>query len=153
MNALILIKTAFRAIARHKGRSFLTVLGIMIGVAAITVTFSIGRGAEERIRSQILTMGEGAAYIIPGNVITRGAVRSSLAKPVSLTESDMFAIRDQIPEIKEIPRYARWIVNHDLREIVGVYALLPDPHEVSRSGESVKAHPEIVGEGLNTKVK
>ena len=104
MTSIILIRTALYAIARHKGRSLLTILGIMIGVAAIIITFSIGRGAEERVRSQILTMGESAAYIIPGNVITRGAVRSSLAKPVQLTESDMYSIRDQVPEIKEISR-------------------------------------------------
>jgi len=104
MNTFILIRTALHAIARHKGRSFLTILGIMIGVAAIIVTFSIGRGAEERIRNQILTMGESAAYVIPGNVITRGAIRSSLAKPARLTEGDIYAIRDQIPEINELSR-------------------------------------------------
>jgi len=104
MTTLILMRTALRAITQHTGRSFLTILGIMIGVAAIIITFSIGRGAEERVRNQIMTMGEGAAYVIPGNVITRGAVRSSLAKPAKLTESDLYAIRDQVPEIREISR-------------------------------------------------
>jgi len=115
MTTLILLKTALRAIIRHKGRSFLTVLGIMIGIASIIITFSIGRGAEERIRNQILTMGEGAAYVIPGNVVTRGAVRSSLAKKARLTEDDMFAIRDQIPEIRELSRltYTLELLEHN----------------------------------------
>jgi putative ABC transport system permease protein len=117
MTSTILIRTALYAIARHKGRSLLTILGIMIGVAAIIITFSIGRGAEERVRSQILTMGEGAAYIIPGNIITRGAVRSSLVKPVRLTESDMYAIRDQVPEIKEISRMTHTL---ELLEFKGI---------------------------------
>lgn len=104
MKTIVLFKTALHAIARHAGRSFLTVLGIMIGIAAIVITFSIGRGAEEKIRKQIMTMGEGAMYVIPGNVITRGAVRSSLAKPVRLTMRDLEAIRAQCPEIANISR-------------------------------------------------
>ena len=62
MKNIILWKTASHAIIRHKTRSFLTILGIMIGVAAIIVTFSIGRGAEERIKAQIAAIGEGAIY-------------------------------------------------------------------------------------------
>ena len=59
MKASILFKTALHAIVRHPGRSFLTILGIMVGVAAIIITFSIGRGAEEKIKAQISSMGEG----------------------------------------------------------------------------------------------
>ena len=104
MKIFILFKTSLKAFSRHPGRSLLTVLGIMIGVAAIIVTFSIGRGAEEKIKAQILTMGEGAVYIIPGNIVARGAVRSSLAIPFRLTTTDMIAIKKQIPEIREISR-------------------------------------------------
>jgi len=104
MNTLILLRTAIRAIIRHKGRSFLTVLGIMIGIGAIVVTFSIGRGAEEKIKGQIMGMGEGAVYIIPGNVVTRRGIRSSSDKPARLTTQDLEAIKKQIPEIKEVSR-------------------------------------------------
>lgn len=104
MRIIFLIKTAINAMIRHPVRSLLTVLGIMIGIAAIIITFSIGRGAEEKIRSQIMAMGEGACWIIPGNIITRGATRSQLEKTIRLTESDLIAIRDQVPEIDKISR-------------------------------------------------
>lgn len=104
MRSIILIKTAIYAMSRHPIQSLLTVFGIMIGVAAIIITFSIGRGAEEKIRSQIMSMGEGASYIIPGNVITRGATRSQLQKTIRLTESDLIAIREQVPEIDKVSR-------------------------------------------------
>jgi putative ABC transport system permease protein len=76
----------------------------MIGIAAIIVTFSIGRGAELKIRSQILAMGEGAAYIIPGNVVERGAARSSLSRQARLTEGDLEAIEHQIKNVIRITR-------------------------------------------------
>jgi len=104
MKNIILWKTASNAILRHKTRSILTILGIMIGVAAIIVTFSIGRGAEEKIIAQISALGEGAIYLMPGNVIAPGGVRSSLAVPPHLTTEDMLAIKGQVPGIRMITR-------------------------------------------------
>lgn len=104
MKTIILIKTALHAIMRHPGRSMLTTLGIMVGVAAIIITFSIGRGAEEKIISQVSAMGEGTVLILPGNVITPGGTRSSLAKGARLTAPDMQAIQAQVRPIREISR-------------------------------------------------
>jgi len=91
-------------ITNHAARSLLTILGIMIGIAAIIVTFSIGRGAEEKVRKQIMFMGEGACYIIPGSILTRGAVRATLERPMRLYQGDLEAIAAQVPGIKEISR-------------------------------------------------
>ncbi|MBN2266947.1 MAG: ABC transporter permease [Candidatus Babeliaceae bacterium] len=102
MNPYILLRTSFLVIKRHPGRSFLTVLGIMIGILAIIVTFSIGRGAEQRIKAQILALGENSLYIIPGNVIERGRVRSNLARPARLTQKDMYAIKNAVSSVKLI---------------------------------------------------
>lgn len=104
MKTSILFKTSLHAIIRHSGRSFLTILGIMVGVAAIIITFSIGRGAEEKIKAQISNMGEGTILILPGNVLTPGGTRSSLEKPARLTTHDLDAIRGQIKPIREISR-------------------------------------------------
>ncbi|PKN03294.1 hypothetical protein CVU75_02975 [Candidatus Dependentiae bacterium HGW-Dependentiae-1] len=93
MHALLLLRTSWRALRKHAIRSLLTILGIMIGIAAIIVTFSIGRGAELKIRSQILAMGEGALYIVPGNVIEKGASHGS--RRARLTEADLEAIQQQ----------------------------------------------------------
>ena len=98
MKAITLFKTSLSVIYRHAVRSFLTVLGIMIGIAAIVVTFSIGRGAEARIRSQIMSMGENAVYIIPGNVMQHGHT-GSVEKAPHLTTDDLYALTSQIDEI------------------------------------------------------
>lgn len=104
MRILILFKSAILTITNHAVRSFLTILGIMIGIAAIIVTFSIGRGAEEKVRKQIMVMGEGACYILPGSILTRGAVRATLERPMRLYQGDLDAIEAQVPGIQEIAR-------------------------------------------------
>lgn len=104
MKNLILLKTALRQIERNPGRSVLTILGITVGVAAIIITFSIGRGAEEKIMAQIKSMGEGTIMVLPGNVVTPGGTRSSLNKTVRLTVDDLTTIKEQVPEIREISR-------------------------------------------------
>lgn len=98
MNILTLCKTSLYVIYRHAARSLLTVLGIMIGIAAIVVTFSIGRGAEVRIRSQIMSMGENAVYIIPGNVFQHGQSRYAM-QLAHLTWSDLYALQSEIETI------------------------------------------------------
>lgn len=104
MNSIILFRTALQSIKKHRIRSFLTILGIMMGIAAMMVTFSIGSGAEEKIRHQILSMGENAIFIIAGNIIERGAVRSSLSNPPKLRLRDLESIRKQAPDVIEISR-------------------------------------------------
>ena len=104
MNTAILIRTALRAIRKHVVRSVLTVLGVMIGIAAIIVTFSIGSGAEKRIHDQILGMGENAVFIVAGNIIERGVVRSSLAGQTPLKEKDIDALKGQVTGIEQISR-------------------------------------------------
>src|SRR5690606_2200508 len=114
MRISILFKAAVHAILRHTGRSFLTILGIMVGVAAIIITFSIGRGAEEKIKLQINAMGEGTIIILPGNVITPGGTRSSLTSASRLTAQDLESIRDQITQIREISRgtFGHYLAEH-----------------------------------------
>ena len=98
----ILIRTSIRVLRKHRVRSFLTILGIMIGIASIIITFSIGRGAEEAITSSILGMGENATYIMPAEFIKRGALRSGVAQRVKLTLKQMRDIKTNCPEILEI---------------------------------------------------
>jgi len=102
MNIKILLRTSIRVLRKHKIRSLLTILGIMIGISAIIVTFSIGRGAEEAISSTILGMGEGTIYIMPAEFIKRGALRSDVAQRVKITTREMKKIKQNSPEIQEI---------------------------------------------------
>lgn len=104
MNTLILFRLSLLVIKNHPGRSFLTVLGIMIGITAIIVTFSVGRGAEERIKSQIMSLGENSLYVVAGNIIDRGTVRSTLGRAAKLTRDDLRAMRAQVDCIQYITR-------------------------------------------------
>jgi len=99
MKTLLLWRTSLNVLQKHLIRSLLTILGIMIGIAAIIVTFSIGSGAQEKIKRQIMSMGEGAVYIVAGNVIDRGRTRSTLATPPRMRERDLEAIKAQCPSV------------------------------------------------------
>lgn len=74
MNVLNLFKVALRAIASNKFRSFLSMLGIIIGVAAVIIMMAIGQGSKESIRANISKMGTNIIMIRPGADM-RGGVR------------------------------------------------------------------------------
>lgn len=66
MNTNLLIKTAFRSLIHHKGRSTLTALGIIIGTGSIIALLAIGKGAEKKIKQSILSSGTNFIFISPG---------------------------------------------------------------------------------------
>ena len=66
MSITNLFKIAFRAIANNKFRSFLSMLGIIVGVAAVIVMMAIGQGSKESIRKNISQMGTNVIMIRPG---------------------------------------------------------------------------------------
>ena len=84
---------------KHTVRSSLTMLGVVIGIAAIIVTFSIGSGAQERVREQIMALGENAIYVIRGNIFKRGSTQSDALGEAWLKERDLEAIIKQVPSI------------------------------------------------------
>lgn len=101
MNPAVLFNTSIRTLKNHKARSFLTILGIMIGIAAIIITFSVGRGAEEAVAAQILTMGEDAVYVIPSSFVKHGALRGG-SKTTRMRERDIEIIQNLSPEVIQI---------------------------------------------------
>ena len=66
MSILNLFKVALRAIASNKFRSFLSMLGIIIGVAAVIIMMAIGQGSKESVRANIAQMGTNVIMIRPG---------------------------------------------------------------------------------------
>ena len=76
MNVLNLFKIAFRALANNKLRGFLTMLGIIIGVASVITMLAIGQGAKRSIQAEISEMGSNMIMIQPGADM-RGGVRQS----------------------------------------------------------------------------
>lgn len=103
MNSRILIKSSLRALNHHKGRSFLTILGIIVGIAAIIATLAIGYGAEEKMRKSILAIGNNYIELWRGNFALEGATKSTKQKePKKLTLADVTSLHSQCPGIKKI---------------------------------------------------
>jgi putative ABC transport system permease protein len=83
-----LIKVAFKSIVKNKMRTLLTMLGIIIGVAAVIVMVAIGKGAEKRIQDQIASMGTNLIMVFPGSM-QQGGVRMGPDSGVRLTLDDV----------------------------------------------------------------
>lgn len=94
MNFTNLIKVALKAIANNKFRSFLSMLGIIIGVAAVIIMMAIGQGSKESVRKNISQMGTNIIMIRPG-ADTRGGVRQDPATMQTLKVEDYESIRDE----------------------------------------------------------
>lgn len=82
---------SLRALSHNKSRSFLTMLGVIIGVAAVMMMLSIGAGTQASVTGRISSLGTNLLVIQPGNVRAGGVALSSQAQ--SLTLEDMEAIR------------------------------------------------------------
>ena len=78
------LRTALRALRRNKMRSALTMLGIIIGVAAVITMVSIGQGADAAVQKQIMSLGTNLLMIIPGATTSAG-VRSGWGGVSTLT--------------------------------------------------------------------
>jgi putative ABC transport system permease protein len=84
-------RLAFRALLRNKLRSFLTALGVIIGVGAVVVMTSIGAGARARVEKALEQMGSNMLIIRSGSSQT-GGVRGGMGTQPSLTWGDLDAI-------------------------------------------------------------
>ncbi len=91
MNVLNLIKVSLKAVASNKMRSFLSMLGIIIGVAAVIAMMSIGQGSKESIRKELSTMGTNLLTVRPG-AERRGGVRLDPSEMQTLKMADYEAI-------------------------------------------------------------
>ena len=87
MNIINLFKVAFRAIASNKFRSFLSMLGIIIGVAAVIIMMAIGQGSKESVRQNLSQMGTNIIMIRPGADM-RGGVRQDPSAMQTLKLAD-----------------------------------------------------------------
>ena len=126
--------TAWLGVVTHKLRSFLTILGIVIGVAAVIILMSIGRGAEKDILSRIESLGSDLIFVQPG-AVTFGGVRGAAGSTNTLTFEDAVAISEQIPYIAGLaPTYQTSLQlvvgSHNMRaQIIGT---TPDFQQVRR---------------------
>ena len=100
MNFLMTFRVAFRALARNKMRSTLTMLGIIIGVASVIAMVSVGQGAQSSIQEQISSMGTNMLTIFSGSM-NMGGVRSGTGSTSTntFTVDDLDAIKREIPTV------------------------------------------------------
>ena len=91
MNFINLFKVALRAVASNKFRSFLSMLGIIIGVAAVIIMMAIGQGSKESVRENISQMGTNMIMVRPGSD-QRGGVRLDPSEMQTLKIEDYEAI-------------------------------------------------------------
>lgn len=101
MNYQNLFKIAIRAIAANKMRSFLTALGIIIGIAAVITMLAIGQGSKASIKANIAEMGSNMIMIHPGADM-RGGVRQDASSMETLKQTDYQAIKDECNYISAI---------------------------------------------------
>ena len=101
MNYQNLFKIAIRAIAANKMRSFLTALGVIIGIAAVITMLAIGQGSKASIKANIAEMGSNMIMIHPGADM-RGGVRQDASSMETLKQTDYDAIKDECNYISAI---------------------------------------------------
>jgi putative ABC transport system permease protein len=98
MNPLATTRVASRALLRNKMRSFLTTLGIIIGVGAVIAMVAIGEGAKAQVEATFNAMGTNLLVILPGSSQSGGA-RGGFGSQPTLTWDDLAALRNEVPTI------------------------------------------------------
>lgn len=98
MSVAAIAKVAGRALLRNKLRSFLTALGVVIGVAAVIAMVAVGEGTKRRVEATFEAMGTNLLIVAPGSASTRGMFGGAGTKP-TLTWGDLEAIRTEIKSV------------------------------------------------------
>src|SRR3954471_16641518 len=99
MNLLSTLRVALRALLRNKMRSFLTTLGIMIGVGAVIAMVAIGEGAKARVEQAFASMGTSLLIVMPGSSNSGGA-RGGMGSQPTITWDDLKAMQREVPSVQ-----------------------------------------------------
>jgi putative ABC transport system permease protein len=99
VNLYSAMKVAYRSLRANKMRSVLTMLGMIIGVAAVIAMVAVGQGANERIAAQIASIGSNLLLILPGST-TSGGLRSGFGGVPTLTMADAKAIGKELSAVR-----------------------------------------------------
>ncbi|MBI2428587.1 MAG: ABC transporter permease [Ignavibacteriales bacterium] len=132
MGFLDILEVALISLSRNKMRSFLTMLGIIIGVGAVIAMMAVGNGAQQSIKDQIASLGTNVILIFPGSTNQQG-VRTGGGSATSLTDQDMAAIRTQCPSVALITpslRTGAQIVYQDMNWRASVMGVTPEYFEI-----------------------
>jgi putative ABC transport system permease protein len=98
MDLVSAVQIAFRALLRNKMRSILTMLGIIIGVAAVIAMIGIGQGADQSVQKEIASLGSNMLFVTPGSG-SQGGLRIGNGSTKTLVEADVHAILRECPAV------------------------------------------------------
>ena len=132
MNLLATFRIALNALRVNMLRSMLTMLGIIIGVAAVITMIAVGAGAQARIQDQIKSLGSNLLIIIPGSTTASG-VRLGAGASQNLTEDDAIAIAREIQEVQATApsmRSSAQLIAAGSNWSTQIYGVTPDYFEV-----------------------
>jgi putative ABC transport system permease protein len=90
------LHTAWSAVRTHVMRSSLTVLGILIGIAAVILTVGLGLGTQQDVSAQINALGSNLLIVTPGSSTTTGGIRGGFGSATSLTRDDADALTSSV---------------------------------------------------------
>ncbi len=99
MNPIQVLRVAIRALLRNKMRSFLTTLGVIIGVSAVIAMVAIGEGAKARVAESFASMGSNILIVLSGST-TSGGARGGFGSMPTLTWDDLKAIRAECSAVR-----------------------------------------------------
>jgi putative ABC transport system permease protein len=104
MNWFETLRTGLEAVRSHRLRSILTMLGILIGIAAVILTVGLGQGAQVQVRDQIAALGSNLLIVSPGSTTSSTGVRGGFGSATSLTMADAAALSSAVtaPDIKAV---------------------------------------------------
>ena len=125
---IAVFKIALRALRRNILRSFLTMLGIIVGISAVIVGVSMGAGAKAEVDKRIASMGQNLLVVFSGNT-SRGGVRGGFGASPSFTESDYDAIRREITGVSGVSPEVRLnaqVVAGNANTSVGIWGVSTD---------------------------
>ena len=132
MNWVAALRSALRALGTNWLRSILTMLGIIIGVAAVITMIAIGGGAQQRIEEQMKNLGTNVMLVLPG-AVTASGVRLGAQTGQTLTEEDARAIAADVPEVQAVApslRTGAQVVAGNTNWSTTVMGTTPDYNEV-----------------------
>src|SRR5207253_3598231 len=104
VNWLDTVRTGLEAIRTHRLRSGLTMLGILIGIAAVILTVGLGEGAQAQVRDQINALGTNLLIVSPGSSTSSTGIRGGFGSASTLTKADADALASKVtaPDIAAV---------------------------------------------------
>jgi putative ABC transport system permease protein len=104
MSWLETVRTGLAAVLTHRMRSILTMLGILIGIAAVILTVGLGQGAQQQVGSEISALGSNLLIVSPGSTTSSTGVRGGFGSASTLTTQDAAALTSKVtaPDIAAV---------------------------------------------------